>query len=561
MYCDQCGTRLPAVASTCPGCGTAPLPSAPRGRSGPAARRTSSRAADDALAPPWSLTRSSPESPGEGVAREPGGDTGGYTGLSHIAGPHPDPSHHAGPSSRPDLVSGTEPSRRADPGPGPEPDPRSDPELPRLPRSTPGPAGAPPRTVSAPEETLTGRPRPGQPRPERTGDGRSAPPRDAPRRAGRGPARLRDNAAGNAVALLAAWFNLPLAVFLTAVGAVFGAVGGLVSGTFAGAGVLRQLNTVFAWILPLPVSMDDLLPTAAVQIGGVIGALLGAANGGATMAFHALVSPWLMLWEADPVWPFALAVGQVVTAVAVASAYVAYCGAAEPARLRVSGARRPSRREAELLEPVVARAAARMGLERPPKLLMDDSREPNAYAGIRHIVVNRGLLDALDHDAEAVAGVIAHEVAHYKHGDAVSLAWNRGIAWPVFLVHELAHRAQASAVYWSFLLALVRVLLWSVTVTIRLLVMPVNARHWRRAELRADAEARAAGYGPGLYTALARLGEGFDGAHSGWDAAVLATHPPTELRLEHLETPGTHHPLSPTRGPMTGRPHSQLLKD
>ncbi|WP_233458816.1 M48 family metalloprotease [Nocardiopsis alborubida] len=543
MYCDQCGTRLPAVANSCTACGAAPPPSAPRTRSRSASRRAASRTVDDAPAPPWSLTRSSPESPGEGATREPGGDTGGYTGLSHVA------------ESGPDPVSRSGSSHRVDPDSGPAPEP------PRLRRSTPGPAGPRPRTVSAPEEGLTGRPRTERARAERTGDGRSATLRDAPRPAGRGPARLRDNAAGNAVALLAAWFNLPLAVFLTAVGTVFGAVGGLVSGTFAGAGVLRQLNTVFAWILPLPVSMDDLLPTAAVQIGGTVGALLGAVSGGATMAFHVLVSPWLLLWEADPAWPFALAVGQVVTALAVASAYVAYCGAAEPARLRVSGARRPSRREAELLEPVVARAAARMGLDRPPKLLVDDSREPNAYAGIRHIVVNRGLLDVLGHDADAVAGVIAHEVAHHKHGDAVSLAWNRGIAWPVFLVHELAHRAQVSAVYWTFLLALVRVLLWSVTVTVRLLVMPVNARHWRRAELRADAEARAAGYGPGLYTALARLGEGFDGARSGWDAAVLATHPPTELRLERLETPGAHHPLHRTGAPLTSGLRSQLLKD
>jgi Zn-dependent protease with chaperone function len=374
---------------------------------------------------------------------------------------------------------------------------------------------------------------------------------------------LFTNLAGNIAALLAAWFNLPLAVLLVTVGAFFGGVAGLVSGTMSGPGVVRRFDTILAWILPMPVSMQDLLPTTAAQIGGTIGALIGALNGGWTMAMWVLVLPWQALWEADPTWPFALAVGQVVTALAIATAYVAYCRAAEPARLRVSGARRPSRREAELLGPIVARAAARMGLDRPPALLIDDSREPNAYAGIRHIVVNQGLFEALGHDADAVAGVIAHEVAHYKHGDAVGLAWNRGIAWPVFLVHELAYRFQASAVYWSFLLVLVRALMWSVTVTIRLFVMPINARHWRRMEFRADAEAMAAGYGPGLYTALTRLGQGFDGARNGWDATILATHPPTEHRLERLEPAGVHGLLA--TGTLTAAPRrhpdSQLLKD
>ncbi|GAA1456192.1 M48 family metalloprotease [Nocardiopsis exhalans] len=365
---------------------------------------------------------------------------------------------------------------------------------------------------------------------------------------------------------------MPLAVFLGVFGAILGGISGLVSGGIAGPGVARQVNGILTWVLPLPISLADLLPTSAAQIGGMIGALIGAVNGGLKMAYYALATPFLSLWVVDSGYPIALALGQVVTAVTVAAAYVLYCRIAEPARLRVAGARRPSRREAELLEPMIARAAARMGVDRAPKLLIDDSREPNAHSGIQHIIVNRGLLDALSYDPEAVAGVIAHEVAHYKHGDALSLAWNRGLAWPLFLLYEIAYRAQASAVYLTVLLALLRVLLWSVTVTIRVLVIPFSARHWRRTELRADAEAREAGYGPGLYTALTRLGASFDGARNGWDQAVLATHPPTELRLELLEEPGDqpalHDALLGTapRGSgslpgIPGHPESQLLKD
>lgn len=386
----------------------------------------------------------------------------------------------------------------------------------------------------------------------------TSPPTTAPSTAGTPTKRAlligaQRNLLGNTAGLIAAWFNLPLAIFMMSFGAALGALGGLVSGTIAGPGVLGQFNNILAWVLPLPISMMDLLPTAAVQIGGTIGAVYGAG----LMASLMLFGPWSTLWEIDPTWPFALVLGQLVTAFVIAAGYVAYCAVAEPARLRVSGIRRPSRREAEWLMPLVEEAATRLGVARTPMLLIDDSREPNAYAGIRHIVINRGLLDYLSYDRHAIAGIIAHEVAHYKHGDATAMAWSRGIAWPVFLVYELTYRLQTAAVRWSFFIVLVRILLWSVLVTIRFIVVPLNSRHWRRCEYRADAEAMEAGYGPGLHSALSQLGRGFDGARTGWDAAILATHPHTELRMERLETVGVTsalptHPLTPWS--MSARP-------
>lgn len=442
-------------------------------------------------------------------------------------------------------------------------------------RSGPSPGGHDPEVADPSPEPLWEHPDNGDPavpaappiprrQPERPEPGRrherrvQRPPR-------RGPAGLVNNLFGNGVALFAAWFNMPVAVFLAAIGAIFGGVGGLLSGSIAGPGVLGQFDAIFTWVLPMPVSMSDLLPNTAIQIGGMIGAVMGAVSGAAKMLYFALLLPYSTMWWDDSVLPFGLVLGQIVAGVGVAALYVLYCRAAEPARLRITGARRPSRREADFLEPMIARAAARMGLDRAPELLIDDNREPNAYAGIRHIVVNRGLLEALRYDTEAISGVIAHEVAHYKHGDALSLAWNRGIAWPLFLLHEVSYRAQASALYWSIFLALVRILLWSVTVTIRFLVIPVSARHWRRTELRADDEARRAGYGPGLYSALTRLGASFDGARNGWDHSVLATHPPTELRLDRLEEAGDRRSLldglpGATPG-VPERTESQLLKD
>jgi Zn-dependent protease with chaperone function len=153
----------------------------------------------------------------------------------------------------------------------------------------------------------------------------------------------------------------------------------------------------------------------------------------------------------------------------------------------------------------------------------------------------------LRYDTDAVAGVIAHEVAHWRAGDAVTMAWGKGVALPLALVYGVAVRAEQAA-QWGPARLLVRVVLWSVTATMRGLVVPVHARHWRSCEYAADAAAAAAGYGDGLYRALAQLRASFDGARSGWEASMLATHPPTELRLERLEAPGRGDPLPPGHG-------------
>jgi Zn-dependent protease with chaperone function len=157
----------------------------------------------------------------------------------------------------------------------------------------------------------------------------------------------------------------------------------------------------------------------------------------------------------------------------------------------------------------------------------------------------------LRYDTDAVAGVIAHEVAHWRAGDAVTMAWGKGVALPLALVYGLAVRAEQAA-QWGPARLLVRVVLWSVTATMRGLVVPVHARHWRACEYAADAAAAAAGYGDGLYRALASLRASFDGARSGWEASMLATHPPTELRLERLEAPGRGDPLPPGHGRIGG---------
>lgn len=347
---------------------------------------------------------------------------------------------------------------------------------------------------------------------------------------------------GSIAGVVGAWFNMPFVILAAGIGALFGGLAGVVSGTFAGVGVLSRIDALITWVFPLPVKARDLLPTAGAQIGGIVGGILGALNGGWKLAWMALAWPWEQLYAEDPSWPIMVALGQVVTALFVALLYVWFASATEAARLRVSGARRPSRREAEWLMPIVFEAAERLGLTAIPRILIDDRREPNAHAGIRHIVINYGLIEQLNHDRQQVGGIVAHELVHWRDGDAVAMAWSRGIALPLFLLYDLASRllglARSRPLHF-----IIRFLFWSVIVTVRRFVLPVQAGLWRRLEYRADELAAAAGYGEGLRGALGYLRHSFDGQRSGWDEAILATHPPNELRLERLEGVDRRYPL------------------
>lgn len=350
------------------------------------------------------------------------------------------------------------------------------------------------------------------------------------------------NRRGTIAGIVAAWFQVPFIVLMAGIGAVFGGLAGTVNGTVAGLGVTKRIDALLTWVFPLPVKVKDLLPTAGVQIGGIIGGIFGAVNGALKLAWMAFYWPWEALYQGDPNWPIAVAIGQVLTALFVGWLYLAWRAWAEGSRLRIAGTRRMSRREAEWLMPLLYEAAQRLELSALPRVLIDDRREPNAHAGIRHIVVNQGLLEQLNYDREAVAGVIAHELVHWRDGDAIGMVWNRGVALPLYLLYELATRilraAQSRPVQFT-----VRVLLWPVLVTVHYGVVPVQAAVWRRAEYRADAIAAAAGYGDGLRRALTYIRRSFDGSRSGWDAAICATHPPNELRLERLEQDGRVYPL------------------
>lgn len=360
--------------------------------------------------------------------------------------------------------------------------------------------------------------------------------------------------------IFAAWFNLPVVVVVAVVGAVVGGLAGLFSGTAFGEGVMFRLSVWTDWILPLPVGVADLVPTAAWQIGGIIGAAWGAFNGAITLGWMAFAWPWEALYQGDPAWPVMLVVGQVITALFVGSAYTVWSILFEPWRLRRSGARRLSRREAAWLVPIVEQVAERMGLQGVPKVLITDSREVNAYAMTRHIVIHKGLLTHLGYDEEPIGAVIAHELAHWRYGDTVGASFLKGTALPLYLGYALALRLEQ--IRFRPLVWLLSPLIWGVTVCVRYVVAPVAAVVARRHELRADRYALRAGYGPGLRVALESFAESFDGALDGWDQVILRTHPHTELRLEALEDDGGDYPLAPASASAppagTARPTSTM---
>jgi len=341
-------------------------------------------------------------------------------------------------------------------------------------------------------------------------------------------------------ATLCTWFNVPFALLMAAAGAIIGGIAGTVSGTFAGPAMLDRLDRLVQWGFPLPVSPRDLLPTAAIQIGGIIGGCLGAVTGAVKLGWLALTSPWQLLYDGDPTWPFAVGVGQVVTALFLGLCTVVGHVAFEGPLLRMAGGRRLSRREDAWLGELLLATAADLGIAEPPTLLMSEDRIPRAYAATRHIVLSRGMLRELEYDRAALAGVLAHELAHWRRGDPIANAWIKGVALPLYLLHEIARRLIGGTRYRP-LQWLLRAVLWSVLVTVSGLIRPMQAAGNRASEFAADKAAYAAGHGDGLRRALARL-QWWEAGRDGWDQVMSASHDYTELRLERLEAPGRRYP-------------------
>lgn len=353
-----------------------------------------------------------------------------------------------------------------------------------------------------------------------------------------------------------AWFNVVPALMMALFGAVLGAAFGGFRGLAGGIGLANEVPYV-----------GEYIPNFATNIGGIGGFVIGLVVGAVAGFLLVFAGPYLLVFEQDPLRAIGFAVGQVLSGIVIGVAYAILHNAFEGMILRVKGARAPSRRENEFLIPIVREIAHRLGMRGIPRVLMDDSRDINAYAGARHIVIFQGLLDEFEYDREAVAGVIAHELTHWNNADAMSSIFVRGVALPIYIPYTFFKWLQKflGPIVGKIFVLLFWWLIWPYEFVMRFMIRPAVSSDTRPAEIRADWGAVEAGHREGMRKVLVRLRRTVDTGLSGWDQAICRSHPPNELRLERIEEPGKAYPLPDPDGPVLasageGR-SSSLLRD
>src|SRR4029077_13805183 len=89
----------------------------------------------------------------------------------------------------------------------------------------------------------------------------------------------------------------------------------------------------------------------------------------------------------------------------------------EPLILDFHSHRRPSRRAKEgALQPLLESVGQSMGFDAVPSLLISDVPVPGIWTYLRNIVITKGMIEQMDDDE--LAGIMAHELHHWSHGDA-----------------------------------------------------------------------------------------------------------------------------------------------
>jgi Zn-dependent protease with chaperone function len=336
------------------------------------------------------------------------------------------------------------------------------------------------------------------------------------------------------VALACGWLNLYLAVFLAVLFAVLGALVGLIAGLGASVFLGRGIGA-------------ETLTGVGFFSGLVDGLVQGFTIG--------LIGPWSL--QAQINGPGAVVIGfavQIVSALVLAGLLTVGYLVFEPWILRMRGYRRMSRREAARIMPLARLCAQRLQLSNLPGILIDDTPLINAHATMRHIVINRGIYRELEDDDEALAGIIAHELAHWASGDAVGIRFVWSLAFPVTFTYSLAVRLVESG---SSILSLIGYVVgWPLLLLVRFAILPALGGRSRQIEYACDQAAMRAGFRAGMYRAHSILQDRFEEGANGWERTLARTHPPFELRLERLEpeTARQTGELPPNPQPATFRP-------
>jgi len=304
--------------------------------------------------------------------------------------------------------------------------------------------------------------------------------------------------------------------------AFWGAMAGVVIGALVGLGVGSATIPVFS----------SFGGNQAVSVITVLGGVALGALGGFLVVLVFLV-----------IHPLAL-FGSLVSGAILTVILVVFTSAFERLGLRIRGYRRLSRDEVRQVAPLVKSAADAMNLPALPRFAITDQVIPNAWTHMRTIVLTTGLLQTLE--PNELEAVLVHELNHWRNGDAVGLRCMWAAAWPVVLLYDLGvlisgQKPQSQAGVTVKVSSGLRWLVgwfiaWPAWVIVKIILAPLTAASQRRYEYEADAAVSAVGLGPQLISALTKLGA-FESGRTGWEIAMTATHPPTQLRIEALQEP------------------------
>lgn len=304
--------------------------------------------------------------------------------------------------------------------------------------------------------------------------------------------------------------------------ALWGAVIGLFAGVFVGFGLLTS-SSFSAHLFNL--GLGQSVTFVSVISGGVLGIAVG---------FMAVID---FVFINHPLQ----AVGAFVSGTLISAVIVVVTACFERTSLRLRGYRRLSNDEVRQLAPLVRDVAEAMNLPALPRFAIQDVVIPNAWSHMRTIVVTKGLLQSLD-DGE-IKAILAHELEHWQSGDSVALHFVWAATLPAVLVYKIgvwmsggmqslggkqgkSARTILGIVGW--------IVAWPAYVLTRMVLVPVVSASQRQAEFGADAAASRIGLAPQLISGLRKL-SAFESARTGWEAALSATHPPSELRIEALQ--------------------------
>jgi Zn-dependent protease with chaperone function len=304
--------------------------------------------------------------------------------------------------------------------------------------------------------------------------------------------------------------------------ALWGAIIGLIVGVLVGFGLFAS-NSISTHLFNLGLGQSSSAVSAIV--GGLIGIPLG---------FLAVIN---FLFLDHPLQ----AVLEVISGALVSVVIVVIAACFERANLRLRGYRRLSQDEVRQLAPLVKDVAEAMDLPALPRFAIDDTVIPNAYAHMRTVVVTKGLLQTLN-DGE-IRAILAHELQHWQAGDPVAMEFVWAASLPAVLLYKAGIWMTRGRVAVGFskgqlvqrLAAMVGwFVAWPAFILIRWFLIPVLRVSNRRWEYQADQAAASIGLGPELISALQKL-SAFESDRTGWEYALSATHPPTELRVEALQ--------------------------